>query len=109
MKSIYTSILLIGVLFFGSCSNVEQEDKKVSISEETQNKLDQMEEEWSQLTSDIAQWSKEFSVEMAEWKNSRPMDSIKYAVEKHHVGSEKEMQRWQELLVAKMLKNGRKK
>lgn len=97
MKAIYIPILFIAVLIFGSCNNTEKEETKASLNEETQNKLDQMEEEWSQLTSDIAQWSKEFSTEMAEWKSSRPMDSIKYAVENNVQFAEILGNSWQEL------------
>lgn len=59
------------------------EETKPSLDSEIQNELNQIENNWSQLTSDFADWQKNFTTEKTIYFNSRPLDSMKIASEKN--------------------------
>lgn len=81
MKNFIYLTLLVLIIF--SCSETKNEETKPSLSSEVQNELNLIEEEWTKLSSDFAQWQKNFSTEKVEYFIIRPLDSMKTASEKN--------------------------
>ena len=82
MKKLFVYLCPVLFLFFISCSGEKSEDKKQEVSAELKTDLDSLSSNFKHLDSKLGLWNFAFAQGKKVWLETRPMDSIKVAIEK---------------------------